>query len=159
MSGVFNPPNLPIGTVVPYAGASAPAGWLLCYGQNVSRTTYATLFGVLSTTFGSGDGSTTFGLPDLRGRAPFGKDDMGGSAANRVTNATSGITATNLGAAGGDERLHAHTHTELGLVGGSGAAGGSTFTQVSQNTGTAGAGSSQNMPPALVLNMIIYAGV
>lgn len=102
----------PVGVVLPYAGTAAPsANWLLCYGQAISRTTYATLFGVISTTYGSGDGSTTFNLPDLRGRSVFGKDDMGGSAANRVTNAVSGITGTTLGSAGGNEALTAHTHT------------------------------------------------
>src|SRR5262245_45971339 len=58
----------PIGAVIDYAGASAPSKWLLCYGQAVSRTTYAALFDVLSTTYGVGDGSSTFNVPDLRGR-------------------------------------------------------------------------------------------
>ena len=70
----------PIGAVVTYAGNVAPSGWLLCYGQAVSRTTYAKLFVVCGTKYGAGNGSSTFNLPDLRGRRPFGKDDMGGSA-------------------------------------------------------------------------------
>jgi len=69
------------GEVVPFAGATAPAGALFCYGQTVSRTTYAGLFAVIGTTYGGGDGSTTFHLPDLRGRAVAGKSDMGGSDA------------------------------------------------------------------------------
>ena len=100
----------PAGTVADFAGATAPSGWLLCAGQAVSRTTYQTLFGVIGTTYGVGDGSTTFNVPDCRGRASFGKDDMGGSAAGRVTAAQSGIGGTILGAAGGDQRLHAHNH-------------------------------------------------
>jgi microcystin-dependent protein len=79
-------------------------------GQNLSRATYAPLFAVFGTTFGAGDGGTTFGIPDLRGRAAFGRDDMGGSAAGRLTGGNSGITGTTLGAAGGDERLHSHNH-------------------------------------------------
>lgn len=63
---------LPPGVLVPYGGSSAPSGWLLCDGSAVSRTTYAALFAILSTTYGAGDGSTTFNLPDLRGRAPVG---------------------------------------------------------------------------------------
>lgn len=55
------------GTVLPFAGEAAPNGWLLCYGQAISRTTYSTLFGIIGTTYGTGDGSTTFNLPDLRG--------------------------------------------------------------------------------------------
>lgn len=104
----------PVGTVIAYAGSSIPAGWLLCYGQAVSRTTYAALFSVISTTYGAGDGSTTFNLPDLRGRGLAGVDNMGGSAANRITSATSGITGTTLGAAGGDQRLHTHGHGTTG---------------------------------------------
>ena len=65
---------MPTGSVIPYAGKSAPDGWLLCDGAAVSRTTYADLFAVIGTTFGSGDGSTTFNLPDLRGRVAVGVD-------------------------------------------------------------------------------------
>jgi microcystin-dependent protein len=67
-SAVINP----AGTVVPFAGSSAPTGYLLADGSAVSRTTYASLFAVVGTTYGVGDGSTTFNLPDLRGRAPVG---------------------------------------------------------------------------------------
>jgi len=152
--------GIPIGTIADYAGTSAPTNWLLCYGQNVSRTTYASLFSAISTTFGSGDGSTTFGLPDLRGRTTFGKDDMGGSAANRVTNAVSGITGTTLGSAGGSQSLTAHTHTYdknsgTGISPGASGQGGSLATIASGSTGS---GSSENMPPAVIMNKIIYAG-
>ena len=97
------------GTVVDYAGASTPAGYLLCYGQAVSRTTYARLFAALSTTWGAGDGSTTFNVPDLRGRATFGLDNMGGTAAGRLSVT---ITGTTLGATGG---LEAQTITQANL--------------------------------------------
>ena len=76
------------------------------FGQALSRTTYAALHALFASAgypYGSGDGSTTFNLPDLRGRGLFGKDDMGGSAANRITAGGSGITGTALGAAGGAE--------------------------------------------------------
>lgn len=86
---------IPIGAVVPYAGSTAPTGWLLCYGQAVSRSTYATLFGIISTTYGTGDGSTTFNVPDLRGRVVAGLDNMGGSDAGRLD------WANTLGTAGG----------------------------------------------------------
>ena len=67
-------PVMPVGCVIPFAGAAAPTGWLLCQGQAVSRTTYAQLFSVIGTTYGSGDGSTTFNLPDMRGRVAVGSD-------------------------------------------------------------------------------------
>jgi microcystin-dependent protein len=104
--GPIGPP-IPVGMLAPFAGASAPSLWLLCYGQVVSRTTYAALFGVIGTTYGAGDGSTTFNLPDLRGRSAFGADAMGGTAAGRLTgSAAGGINANALGNVGGEQ---AHT--------------------------------------------------
>jgi microcystin-dependent protein len=108
----------PVGSVLDYAGSSAPTGWLLCYGQAVSRTTYAALYSAISTTHGVGDGSTTFNVPDCRGRTVAGKDDMGGTSANRLTNQTGGIDGDTLGATGGTEthtlttaQLASHNHT------------------------------------------------
>ena len=66
---------LPVGIIQAYAGSTAPSGnWLFCQGQAVSRSTYAGLFGVVGTTYGVGDGSTTFNLPNLQGRIPVGRD-------------------------------------------------------------------------------------
>ena len=109
---------VPVGVVVPFAGSTSPAGWELCYGQAISRTTYAGLFATISTTYGSGDGSTTFNVPDLRGRVTAGKDDMGGTAASRLTSTV--LTASNtLGATGGTQthtmtsaEMPSHTHTQ-----------------------------------------------
>ena len=64
----------PTGAVSAFAGSAAPTGWLLCDGSDVSRTTYSDLFAVVGTTYGAGDGSTTFGLPNLEGRVPVGLD-------------------------------------------------------------------------------------
>jgi microcystin-dependent protein len=63
---------LPPGLVLPYGGAAAPSGWLLCDGSAVSRTTYSLLFTAIGTAYGSGDGTSTFNVPDLRGRMPVG---------------------------------------------------------------------------------------
>jgi microcystin-dependent protein len=91
-----NPYTVPIGGMMPYIGATAPSSsFVFPYGQNISRTTYSALFSLISTGFGAGDGSTTFGLPDLRGRVPAGVDTMGGSAASRLTAAT--MNGTGLG--------------------------------------------------------------
>ena len=89
--------GLPAGIYLPYGGTAAPSGWLLCYGQAVSRTTYANLFTAISTGYGVGDGATTFNVPDMRGRLPLGKDDMGGASANRVTNAAADTIGGGLG--------------------------------------------------------------
>ena len=66
--------STPAGVIVPYAGSSAPTGYLVCDGSAVSRTTYADLFTAIGTTYGAGDGSTTFLLPNLKGRAIVGVD-------------------------------------------------------------------------------------
>ena len=170
-SGLTGITSVPAGVVVPYAGAAAPSGWLLCDGAAVSRAAKAALFAAIGTTFGAGDGSTTFNIPDLRGRAPFGRDNMGGTAANRLTAAGSGITGTTLGAAGGAETValteaqlasHGHTgsHNGLAVRGGSGGGfsgsdqwDGTTPTISAAATGSGAA--HQNTPPALVLNFII----
>jgi len=73
VSGFGGGSAVPPGSVTEYTGASAPAGWMLCDGTAISRTTYATLYAVIGTAYGVGDGSTTFNLPDMRGRMPVGK--------------------------------------------------------------------------------------
>ena len=105
-----------IGEVAIWAAAVLPAGWVFCAGQLLNRTVYAALFAVLSTQHGAGDGSTTFGVPDMRGRTVFGRDDMLGTAANRIT-AAGGIVGTTLGGTGGiqtlaivEANLPAHAH-------------------------------------------------
>lgn len=90
--------GVPTGTVVSFAGASAPSGWLMCDGAAVSRTAYAALFSVIGTVYGAGDGSTTFNLPDLRGEFVRGLDSGRGVDPGRV-----------LGSAQGDE-VQSHGH-------------------------------------------------
>ena len=68
---------VPAGTIHLYAGATAPTGFLLCQGQTVSRNTYPTLFAAIGTNYGAGDGATTFGIPDLRGRVAVGRATSG----------------------------------------------------------------------------------
>lgn len=160
------PASIPAGSVMPYAGSSAPSGWLLCSGAAVSRTTYAALFAIVGTTYGAGDGSTTFNLPDLRGRAAFGVDNMGGTAANRITSGGSGITGTTLGAAGGAEtvtlstsQIPSHNHTvQYASTAGSSVFGAPTGNNNAGtvNTGLTGGGGAHNtVPPAIILNYII----
>lgn len=103
--------QVPIGAQLPYGGSTAPTGYLLCDGAAVSRTTYAGLFAIVGTAYGSGDGTTTFNLPDKRGRTSAGVDNMGGSAANRITSGVSGINGVTIGAAGGDQSTQAHNHS------------------------------------------------
>jgi microcystin-dependent protein len=101
-----NPYNVPLGGMMEFTGATAPnSSFVLPFGQAISRTTYAAYFAMVGTTYGPGDGSTTFNVIDKRGRVSAGKDDMGGSAANRIIAAGSGITGTTLGSAGGAETV------------------------------------------------------
>lgn len=105
---------VPTGTVVDFAGPTAPSGWLVCGGQSLSRTTYADLFAVIGTTYGAADGAS-FSLPDLRGRVSAGRDfAVSGSLANRLTTPDSQA----LGANGGaqtvqltEAQMPAHTHS------------------------------------------------
>ena len=159
---------MPTGAVLPYAGSSAPTGFLLCYGQAISRSTYADLFSAISTTYGTGDGSSTFNVPDLRGRVAAGQDDMGGSSANRLTDQTGGLNGDTLGDTGGSEthtlttaQMPAHTHTVAAQQqvsgdstnrGGSGQLG-AAATITSSSTG--GDGAHNNVQPTIILNYII----
>lgn len=93
---------IPTGLITPFGGASAPDGFLLCDGANVSRTTYADLFAVIGTNYGVGDGSSTFGLPNLKGRVPVGLD--------------TGQTEFNtLGKSGGN-KIHSHALSDNGFA-------------------------------------------
>jgi len=83
---VSNGATMPCGTIIAFAGATAPAGWLLCNGQAVSRTTYADLFKLIGTSYGAGNGSSTFNVPDLRGRF------LEGANGNLHSKADAGLT-------------------------------------------------------------------
>lgn len=162
--GIQAAASLPAGSVTQYAGATTPGGWLLCYGQAVSRATYAALFNAIGTAFGAGDGATTFNLPDARGRALFGKDDMGGAAANRLTSGGGGVAGATLGAVGGGETVtlsiaqipsHTHTCTTSSAISGASTSG-TIGPPTGTNTGANGSGGAHaNVPPALVINYII----
>lgn len=157
---------MPPGTIIDYAGSTEPVGWLFCYGQQISRISYATLFAAIGTTYGVGDGSNTFNLPDLRGRVRISKDNLGGTPANVVTNAA----ADTLGGVAGAE-THTLSITEIPshdhrvIVSGSVAnntgtnqvssgSGGGTWS--APQTGTAGGGGAHaNMQPYMALNSLI----
>ena len=86
---------VPPGMIAPYAGKTAPEGWLLCDGSAVSRTTYAALYAAIGTTYGAGNGSTTFTLPDLRGRVPAGAN-ASNALASKAGADSKNITKANL---------------------------------------------------------------
>lgn len=152
---------IPSGTILATGRSTAPTGYLLCNGGTANRTTHATLFTAIGTTYGAGDGSTTFGLPDLRGRVPVGED---GSAARLTANDA-------LGQSGGEEKhtlttgeMPSHTHR---IFQASGAGGVNSTSQIyappngvasvtgldTQSAG--GGGSHNNMQPFQVVNYMI----
>ncbi|MBM3556935.1 MAG: hypothetical protein FJX47_15435 [Alphaproteobacteria bacterium] len=151
--------STPVGTILAYGGATIPSGWLDCDGSAISRSTYAALFTALGTTWGAGDGSTTFNLPDLRGRTAIG------------AGTGSGLSARTLGATGGAEthvltvpEIPPHTHQIPSLLD-TFAAGGvqhwwldnppTSNTFASYSTG--GGGAHNNMQPFAVVKYIIAA--
>lgn len=137
-----------VGIVEFYTGTTAPTGYLMCDGAAVSRTTYSTLFAVCSTTYGSGDGSTTFNLPDLRQRFP-------------LTKAASG-TGSTLGATGG-QIDHVHTVDPPSTTTGAPSAtvqatilaGGAASTTHTHTVDISVFNSGTANPPYIVLNAII----
>lgn len=163
-------PLVPAGVVWPYGGSSAPTGFLMCDGSAVSRTTYADLFAAVGTSFGPGDGATTFNLPNMQGRVPMGAgtytDSVSGSI-TRTLGQTVGAAAHTLTTA----EMPSHTHSDTGHThtfpnGGIGGANypsltngnGSTVTTTTgyaSLTNTGGSGSHNNMQPSLGLNYII----
>jgi len=159
----------PVGSITMYGGSSAPSGWLYCNGQAVSRTIQSDLFNAIGTTFGNGDGSTTFNVPDLRDRFPLGDNSNGGADAGRVDNFN-----TNVGDTGGSDdhqltvdELPSHKHelsvrrTDGSQDAGSGSVEGrdtvSGPESISDNAmrDTGGDQAHNNMPPFLTVSFII----
>lgn len=170
--------GVPSGSVMDYAGATLPTDWLWCDGSVISRTTYANLFTAIGTTYGAGDGSTTFALPDLRGRVSAGKDNMdntvgtGGGDAGRLTSGSkAAVDGDTLGASGGvQEHLllheesgvpaHSHPYNRHNTVartstGANTAGTGNLAATTSNNTAADAAQAHTNVQPTLVLNKII----
>ena len=151
--------SVPTGGIILWGASTAPTGFLLCNGSAVSRTTYATLFGVIGTTFGAGDGSTTFNLPDLRGRVAVGTG-QGTGLTNRVLGAMGGEETHMLTTAEMPSHTHAFPNGIENQINPADASGGGSFgaTSSSSNISTApagGGGAHNVMQPFLVLSFHI----
>lgn len=97
------------GMIVEYYGATLPSGYLWCNGATYTTNQHAALYDVITTTYGGSIG-VNFQVPDKRDKVSVGLDTMGGTPANRVSTAGSGLDGTTIGAVGGNENLSAHTH-------------------------------------------------
>ncbi len=153
------------GFIQMYGAASAPTGWLLCNGAAVSRSTYATLFALIGTTFGAGDGSSTFNVPDMRDKFPVGSGSTyalnatGGNADSTLPSHTHTATVTDSG--------HNHTYLEPQFEDGGGGGESEIQNRSTQNTSTATTGitvanstegsspTNTNLPPYRGINFII----
>ena len=171
--------TVPAGITMPFAGTVAPAGYIFCFGQDVSRTTYPALFTAIQETYGAGDSVNTFGLPDLRGRVVAGQDNMGGTSAERLTNQTGGLDGDTLGATGGAEthtlsiaQMPTHNHTGTVTLRANFEAGTGPSNLTPLGTGdarfdgraskppldidnTGGGGAHNNVQPTFILNYVI----
>ena len=159
---------MPTGAILPYAVSAAPTGFVLCNGAALSRSTYATLFAVVSSLYGDGDGSSTFNVPDLRGRYIAGWD-VSATASSVLTSVTVGMVInTTMANTGGiqavtltEAQMPSHVHAldpPPGL-----ASGGDSKMQVANQSvtttvateSTGGDGAHSNIPPTIILNYII----
>lgn len=148
-------PTFPLGMIIWSAASSGPSLCLPCDGAAVSRSTYSALFGAIGTGYGSGDGSTTFNVPDLRGRTAIG------------TGTGAGLTARSAGQSGGEEthiltagEMPSHTHDVDTLSSGTGVQSGTALGPSPTATTSAGGDAPHNnMQPYLVIAAYIYAGV
>lgn len=153
--------GIPVGTIHTYAGSTAPTGYMICNGSAVSRTTYSDLFDVIGTTYGNGNGSTTFNIPNLKGKVPIGYDSTDNDF-------------DTLGETGGEKthtltttEMPSHSHQNPHYVVGSNAPG---YGNWEQNIGsgssnaylasaysleTGGGQAHNNLQPYIVLNYII----
>ena len=165
--------SVPTGTINMWPTASAPTGYLLCQGSAVSRATYAALFAIIGTTFGVGDGTTTFNLPNYTNRMPYGATvgTTGGSAdavvVSHTHTASSAVTdpshwhyQPNSGGAGGTITApYGLGNTGNGAYTGYYGTGVSTtgITVATTNTSTGVSGTNANLPPYLGITFIIKA--
>jgi len=112
--------GIPTGTIVPWSDASIPAGFLECTGQAVSRSTYATLFGIIGTTYGAGNGSTTFNVPDLQDNVVVSKSPsktLGSTGGANTVTSTGNVGGSTANATLSTPQLASHNHTVEGANG------------------------------------------
>ena len=164
--------SAPTGGLMMWPTATAPSGWLMCNGQAVSRATFSALFALIGTTFGAGDGSTTFNLPDYRDRMPIGANTI--TAIAGTGGSKDAVVVSHTHTATSSVSDPGHSHGLAGTFNLEGVGGGYNLaepsgTSRSTNTATTGisvsttvnstgvSGTNANLPPYLGINFIIKA--
>lgn len=107
--------GIPTATIVPWSSASVPSGFLECDGSAVSRSTYSALFAIVGTTYGVGDGSTTFNVPDLADNVPVGKSNnktLASTGGANTVAATGNVGGSTANATLSTAQLASHSHTQ-----------------------------------------------
>ena len=147
--------GIPTATIVPWSSASVPTGFLECNGQAVSRSTYAALFAIVATTYGSGDGSSTFNVPNLADNVPVGKSNNKSLASTGGANtvaSTGNVGGSTANATLSEAQLASHSHSSKKYTGGQnfandgfGAGRNPVTANVNTNTSGSGGGHSHNM--------------
>ena len=139
--------GIPTATIVEWSSGSIPSGFLECTGAAVSRSTYSALFAIVGTTYGAGDGSSTFNLPDIQDKVVLGKSN------NKALASTGGAaTTTNTGNVGGStanatlttSQLPSHSHPAMAASGSFAGGSGGSFGTGSGNSGNAGGGGTHS---------------
>lgn len=147
---------LPIGTIIDYGGTTLQDNYLACDGAAVSRTTYAALFTAIGTTWGVGDGSTTFNVPSLARRTTVGSGGSGTGTLGNTVGSTGGAENHSLTSSENGPHTHSYTAIPTGIFGGG--SGGNTSNPTSQTTSSSGSGSAHNnmQPSAVTFKQIRY---
>jgi microcystin-dependent protein len=136
--------GIPTATIVPWSSASVPTGFLECNGQAVSRSTYSALFAIVASTYGGGDGSSTFNVPDLSDKVAVGKSNnkaLASAAGAETVTSTGNVGGTTANASLSTAQLASHSHSGAGAGSGTGAGGPTRTIASGNNTGSTGSGS------------------
>lgn len=156
-----------IGEIIIFGGSNPPPKCIGAGGQAISRTTYSELFAVYGETYGAGDGINTFNVPDIRGRVIAGPNEMGGSAADRLTNSCpseTGVSGSQIGNTGGTQNHKLDggvVSVETPDYGGTtvSVSEGQDHNVLSANYNPSSGGLHNNVQPTIIIPFVIYTGV
>ena len=143
--------GIPTATIVPWSDSSVPSGFLECNGAAVSRSTYSALFAIVGTTYGAGDGSSTFNIPNLQDNVPVGKSNnkaVGSTGGANTVAGTGNVAGSTANASISTTQLASHSHGGTGTPGNPGSAYSSPFAMVqanaAPNVGSTGSGQAHS---------------